>query len=149
MREFPTVAEKTAFVKPYADKYGLDLATVCAVIEQESGWYWAAVRYEPAFFARYIEGMRGLTDCEKSFRATSFGLMQIMGQVAREHGFSGSSLLELADPDANLEYGCKKLAECFRLSPDPEKALLHYNGGGNLEYGREVLARVAKYQGAA
>ena len=37
-----------------AEAEGLDTALVCAVVEQESGWNPWAMRYEPAFFAKYV-----------------------------------------------------------------------------------------------
>ena len=37
-----------------ARKHGLDPSLVCAVIEQESAWIPWAMRYEPAFFAKYV-----------------------------------------------------------------------------------------------
>ena len=37
-----------------AADHGLDPVLVCAVIEQESGWNTWSMRYEPAFFARYV-----------------------------------------------------------------------------------------------
>jgi len=39
---------------------------------------------------------------------TSWGLLQIMGAVARERGFKGW-LTELCDPTVNLEWGCRHL----------------------------------------
>jgi len=39
---------------------------------------------------------------------TSWGLLQIMGAVARERGFRGW-LTELCDPSINLEWGCRHL----------------------------------------
>src|SRR5712671_5546505 len=93
-----------------AVKYGLDTALVCAVCDHESaGWQPYAVRYEPGFYDRYISTMHGLTQTEKTMRATSFGLMQVMGQTAREYGFSGHFLTELLDPETAILYGCRKL----------------------------------------
>src|SRR5579862_1562443 len=72
---------------------------VCAVVEQESAWDPWALRYEPAFFDRYVRPQiaRGnLTDeAEARARAFSWGLMQVMGEVAREQGFKGQSLAAL------------------------------------------------------
>jgi soluble lytic murein transglycosylase-like protein len=138
---------RLAIASKYAAKYGLDPAIVCAVVEQESSWNPWAIRYEPEFFARYLETM-SLPATEMRARAFSFGLMQCMGQVARELGFAGASLAQLCDPDIGLDVGCRKLAACFKAWTTPEVALLCYNGGGNPDYGKQVLARVAHYQPA-
>jgi soluble lytic murein transglycosylase-like protein len=141
----------------WAAKYGLNPYIVAAVCEQESGWNPFAVRWEPAFFQRYVVP-QGLGDSTEAYtRAMSFGLLQVMGEVAREEGFAGKFLTELCDPDTGLDYGCRKLKKCFiehgvLLSDDVQLAahpLLSYNGGGNLEYATQVLARVPRYEGYA
>ncbi len=134
------------FVAPAAVKYGLDPALVAAVCEQESEWNPWAVRYEPAFYLRYIEPMNLNSHTEAQMRSASFGLMQIMGQTAREFGFDGRFLTELCDPDQGVLYGCRKLQKCFSIHGDAETALLAYNGGSNKDYPAQVLARVAHYQ---
>lgn len=135
-----------ALAGKYAAKYTLDPATVAAVCEQESGWVPWAMRYEPAFYERYIVPLHLVDPTEAQARAFSYGLMQVMGQVAREQGFTGRFLTQLCDPDIGVEVGCRKLQKCFALYPsNPEVALLHYNGGGNELYGKQVLARVAHY----
>ncbi len=136
---------RLALAKKYASKYGLDPLIVCAVIEQESGWNCWAMRFEPAFLVRYIEPLTLGNPTEEQARATSFGLMQTMGQVAREKGFQGKFLTELCDPDVGVDIGCRKLQSCFLAHSDPEASLLAYNGGGNAFYGQQVLARVAHY----
>ena len=93
----------------HATLYGLDPLIVCAVIDQESDWDTWAIRYEPAFFSRYIQpiqsGPRPLSATEAAARAFSFGLMQIMGQTARELGFASLFLVELCDPDTGVDFG--------------------------------------------
>lgn len=147
--DLSTNEARLALVSKYASKYGLDPAIVCAVCEQESAWNAWALRYEPAFYARYIEPMtknaKPLEPTEAQGRAFSFGLMQVMGQTARELGFSRPFLVELCDPDTGVEFGCRKLQQCFAIHGDPETSLLAYNGGGNPDYGKQVLARVARY----
>lgn len=132
-----------------AAAHGLDPALVKAVCHHESGnWQPWAIRYEPGFYSRYIEKMAGLSATEKTARAFSYGLMQIMGQTARELGFDGEYLAELLDPVINIEYGCRKLAKCLeRTYGDVPAALLQYNGGGNPSYPNLVLQHYERSEG--
>lgn len=135
---------RLALARKWAPKYGLDPYLVCALCEQESGWEPGAVRFEPAFLRRYIAPMN--LDMFESFnRSTSWGLAQIMGQTAIELGFRGDLTL-LRDPDTGLDYGCRKLQRCFMEHVTAEPSLQAYNGGGNPNYGAQVLARMAKYE---
>jgi len=84
-------------------------ALVCAVVEQESAWDVHAIRYEPAFRTRYVAPL-GLPPTEEIARSISWGLMQVMGQVAREHGYQGKFLSALCEPAAGLDIGCAVLA---------------------------------------
>lgn len=124
---------------------------VAAVILQESGGYAYAARYEEGFFNRYLKGKqpRQLLGyfpktisiaTEYAHRATSWGLMQIMGQVARERGFNAESLVELIDPSTNIHLGASILRSHLDKTKDLRKSLLRYNGGGNPSYADEVLS---------
>ena len=132
-----------------ACEHKLEPALVCAIIEQESAWNPWAVRYEPAFLSRYVAplytaGKIGAT--EAYTRAMSWGLMQVMGQVAREFGFKESSLPELCDPATGIEFGCRILAaRLSRARGDVPAALLAWNGGADANYPAEVLARQRNY----
>jgi len=111
-----------ALARAAAAAHSLDPALVCAVCEQESTWNPWAIRFEPEFFARYISPQlapvaptssgRGPSECavpqprgpgkmaatqklsvtEAYARAFSWGLMQVMGQVAREHNFNSAGI---------------------------------------------------------
>lgn len=126
---------------------GLDPALVCAVVEQESGWNTWAMRYEPAFFQKYVAHQVNLSDTERQARATSWGLMQVMGEVARERGFKPQFLSSLCDPDLGLNVGCDHLKHMLDLANgDQAQALLKWNGGGNAEYPLQVIARIDRYK---
>jgi soluble lytic murein transglycosylase-like protein len=117
----------------------IDPALACAVVSHESSWDTWAVRYEPAFFERYVLSMKGLNPTEMQLRAMSFGLFQIMGQTAREQGFDGRYLTELCDP-VNVNQGCRKLKRCLESEAgDVRNALLKFNGGGDAHYPEAVL----------
>jgi soluble lytic murein transglycosylase-like protein len=154
-----------ALARAAASKHALDAPFVCAVVEQESAWDAHAIRYEPGFRTRYVAPL-GLPPTEEIARSISWGLMQVMGQVAREHGFSGKFLSALCDPAAGLDIGCAVLATKLTIrsgSPSREsnanegsllsaagadvaRGLQLWNGGGNPDYAAQVLARVAHYK---
>jgi soluble lytic murein transglycosylase-like protein len=141
-----TQDELIQLAKNMAIQNGLDPALVCAVCEQESTWDVFAVKFEPDFFAKY-EAPLHLATTEEYTRAISWGLMQVMGQTAREFGFTGRFLSQLSDPQIGVLFGCRKLKRCLAISSgDVETALGHYNGGADLLYPGEVMARIAKYQ---
>ncbi|MGC1187232.1 MAG: lytic transglycosylase domain-containing protein [Candidatus Acidiferrales bacterium] len=133
-----------------AAAHKLDPALVCAVIEQESDWNTWAVRYEPGFLARYVAPIYNagkINATEAYTRSISWGLMQLMGEVARELGCTAPSLAELCDPATGLEFGCRQLRAKFDAAGgDTSRALLAWNGGANRDYPSEVLARVSRYK---
>lgn len=147
----PVLIERTA------EKYDLDPELVAAVILQESSGEVSAGRYERAFYRRYLAGKgrkkllgfvpQGVTlETERVWRSQSWGLMQIMGQTARENGFKEKWLCDLKDPWHNIEMGCKLLRKWLGSdsSNDTEavkRALLRYNGGANKHYPVEVLKK--------
>lgn len=105
---------------------------VMSIISVESAFDTYAVRYEPkwSWFSRpgYWSFKDAITDeTERVLQKMSFGLMQIMGAVARELGHDGS-LLELVNPQVNIALGTLKLSQLL------EKYSLHsaiaaYNAG--------------------
>ncbi len=150
-----TPAELIALAREKAARHDLYPELVCAICEQESNWNPWAVRYEPAFFARYVapaytSSPHPWTITEAQARATSWGLMQVMGQVAREHGFKADFLSQLCDPGLGLEIGCLVMAaKLVAAEGNVSKALLLWNGGANPQYPEQVLAKAGKYRLAA
>jgi soluble lytic murein transglycosylase-like protein len=72
----------------------------------------------------------GDPDQEFWAQQASWGLMQVMGAVARERGFTESYLTELTVPTLNLSVGCSLLAHLLRWSKNNKiQALAAYNGG--------------------
>ena len=136
----------TALAQDAAARHSLDLALVCAVIEQESAWDTHAMRYEPGFRLRYVAPLR-LSASEEIARSISWGLLQVMGQVAREHEFTGMFLSELCDPATGIEMGCRVLsAKLGDAGGDLARGLQLWNGGSNPNYAAQVLARMSSYQ---
>jgi soluble lytic murein transglycosylase-like protein len=148
--DLSTIAARKQLAGKWAAKYSLDTSLVCAVATHESSWNPWACRYEPLFFSHYIQPLinNGTvhTITEGTMRASSFGLLQVLGQVARENGFSGQFLTQLCDPDTGLDFGCRKLQKCVLAHPgDTRAALLAYNGGGDPQYPDLVLQFQATY----
>jgi soluble lytic murein transglycosylase-like protein len=139
-------AEIVALARTIASAHGLDTALVCAVVEQESAWDAHAIRYEPGFRARYVAPL-DLPPTEEIARSISWGLMQVMGQVAREHGFQRPFLSALCDPSAGLTFGCIVLAAKLAAgSGNVSRGLALWNGGGKQDYAAQVLARMPRYR---
>lgn len=139
--------ELIALAKQTALAHQLDPLLVCAVVEQESAWNPFAIRYEPAFYDRYIVPLNLKSSTDAHARSISWGLMQTMGQVAIENGVVVKFLSELCDPHVGLNAGCVILkAKLARAGGDIPKGLLYWNGGGNPKYPDEVMARMERYR---
>ena len=155
-----------------APAYGLDPLLVRAVVQKESSGYTWAWNPEPQYryywdvrthapFRKLVEGeslserppkdfpaLSGDPDQEWWAQSASWGLMQVMGAVARELGYKESYLTALCDPQIGLRYGCLHLRNMLRWAKDdPFKALMAYNGGkgsalarSNPGYAEAVLA---------
>src|SRR5467141_5468437 len=80
-------AQLLALARKAAAAQSLDPALVCAIIEQESAWNPWAIRYEPAFFSKFVASLytnNKSAATEAYARGFTWGLMQVMGQVGRE-----------------------------------------------------------------
>lgn len=112
---------------------GIDAAIIKAVIRTESNWMPFVCRHEPnykwLFHPENYANMLGQTvDTERTQQSTSWGFMQIMGAVAREHGFM-DYMPKLLDPENNIGYGCKHLVSLRHRFPDGWDFIAAYNAG--------------------
>jgi soluble lytic murein transglycosylase-like protein len=113
-----------------------------------------ATRYEPNFYKKYILPMlhdNAYTPHEAIGRATSYGLMQIMGQVAREKGFKGE-FEELFDPATGLEWALRHLRHFIdKYAPSLDDAIASYNAGSprkdanGFYYNAQYVSKIHKY----
>lgn len=128
-----------AMVESTAASYQLPVVIVRAMVAHESaGGIPYAARFEPDFYERYIQRLEidYRPSCcslatERMHRATSWGLMQIMGQTARERGFRGW-FSELTVPVVGLEWGCRYLrwlADKYLADGGWPTVMRAYNGG--------------------
>ncbi len=150
-------AAMVALAKQKAINHGVDPALLCAVAEQESEWNPYAIRFERAWAVKLMGNPAIIGDhisppskeTEIAQRSFSWGLMQVLGQTAREHVYTYSFLTQLCDPEIGLEFGAMILADKLRIAKgDTRQALLFYNGGGDKTYPEQVLARMKNYVGA-
>lgn len=131
-----------------AAKHNLPPALVCSIVQRESTWNPFAIRYEPGFFNKYVlpaYSSNKFDVTEAKARSISWGLMQVMGEVARECGFKGD-LSSLCDPEIGIDIGCQIFARKLKdNSGDVSRALLAWNGGDNQNYPVEVLAFMPQF----
>lgn len=156
-----------------AERHGLRSTLVAALVYQESAASAVGVRvyaynpeprYEYLWDVREGRPFRRLTDAESLSESppsdfpsmpgadrdaewwgqqASWGLGQLMGAVAREHGFDGVDIPELCDPELNLRLACQHLAWNRTRTEDETCMLAAYNGG--LWKNREQPCRNASY----
>lgn len=121
-----------------AEKHGLSPVVVRAMaIHESAGGITYATRFEPGFYRRYLADKpmnfvpHGCSvETERIGRATSWGLMQVMGETARCNGFRGW-FAELCEPAMGLEWGCLYLHRLKDRFPNADWPTLMraYNGG--------------------
>lgn len=114
------------------------------VLVESSDDPWA-FRFEPAFYDRYLRG-KPAGAVWGPLGACSYGLLQILGTVAQELGFSGPPT-DLFIPAYNLHWGALKLARLRdQCNGDIHSALAAYNGGlvGNVLSPRRTQGYVDK-----
>ena len=126
-----------------AEDHEIEPRIFLSLVWQESRGDILAARYEPGFYRRYVQRKKRselagfvpspipTLDTEKTFRSTSYGLCQIMGDTARWFYKLEAQYLDVAlrDPYLNLDCGASYLAYLNRRSgEDINKALRLYNG---------------------
>jgi hypothetical protein len=161
MIDLSTLDARKQLAAKYALKYSLDTALVCSVIDHETGGTWDpyTTRNEDGFFEHYIvnpDGTYKITippdsirshSTEARTRAMSFGLMQVIGETARENGLSPRYITSLCDPDIGVDMGCKILSAKIKAAGgDIAKGLALYNGGSDPTYAPAVMLLVGKYE---
>lgn len=121
-----------------ANEAKIDPVFFQAICTVESSLDPFAMRYEPAwryfYFPKEIAGRLNITEeTEKQLQKFSYGLAQIMGAVAREHGYQGPLAGLMADP-----------ALCLRLSAKHLKKFLVQYGGQESEAAAAYNAGAAR-----
>jgi len=134
-------------VKKVCQEEGVEWELVWAIIQVESKGNPNAIRFEPNFYAKYIDHLPFIS-AEKICRACSFGLMQIMGETARELGFD-QPWNKFFDPAFNVRVGIKFIKRIMSKCDDYERIANYYNTGinstyWNEDYVRKVMAELQK-----
>lgn len=139
----------------------IDPYVLAALCWQESCFDPNAERFEPGFKKRYIDPLTddqirrrcpGVINLETERRdlATSWGIVQVMGQTARERGFFEHDLTRLKS-HLGLLYGAKEFTRQLKVySGDVDclrRAISAYNAGisterNRLDYVDPVLRRI-------
>ena len=156
-------------IQAAAKKHDLDPMLVEAIVVQESAGNADAFRFEPNFWNRYLKPMKIYVGANPREVSSSYGLMQVMYQVAVERGFPRDLRPQhLFIVENALEYGCRQLkfqfdaakkfsAEHPEIPVQPKDiimaAIASYNGGNggnrpgqvlrNAAYARSVLTNYA------
>lgn len=131
--------ELTTLIKAAASRRSLPWELVYAICQVESSLNPSAIRHEPRY--RWLVGdNETMSPTERQDQMTSWGLMQVMGAVARELGHTGP-LSDLLDPPTGLFYGCLHLRR-FRAKYDiwPD-VIAAYNAGSP----RRVAGQIGSY----
>jgi len=115
-------------------KHGINPVIVGAIVMQESAGNTSATRYEENYRwllhpDRYSSMNNISRMTEVNQQKTSWGLMQVMGGVARELGFEGP-LVDLCKPEIGIDLGIKKLMQLKEKYKDNiNDVLASYNAG--------------------
>lgn len=131
-----------ALVEAARDR-GVRPALVVGLAWKESSFQWWAGKHEPTYPYLWdvkankptrseAVGSLGMVSqaTELVFQRTSWGLLQVMGAVARELGFREVLLSHLLDARLSASYGAQLLANLLkRHNGDEADALSAYNAG--------------------
>ncbi len=133
-------------IREVAQQFNLPPDLVYGICMKESGMDSKAVRYEPGYKwtidPRKVRGKPALCSSltEIQLQKMSYGLMQVMGAVLREHGYMGWLASILCSPREQLEYGCRHLAQKIKQY-GREQGIAAYNSGSPRFSGGKLVNR--------
>lgn len=126
-------ARAELLIKNLAGFNGVDPDLAIAIAEVESAFDEMACRFEVNW--KYLVNVEGFAkssrisqDTERILQMCSFGMMQVMGSVARELGWK-VNLLELTKPELGVKFGCLKIKELMRKYSNQDDLVAAYNAG--------------------
>lgn len=112
-------------IQSHPDRGSLPVECVMAFCVVESSLNPWAYKYEPGY--KWLVG-QDLNASERCGQMISWGLMQVMGGVAREHGFTGP-FPALCDPMTGLRYGMLHLRKLWARHQQWPDTIASYNAG--------------------
>jgi len=112
---------------------GVDPELAVAIAETESYFDELACRFEVNWkylvnVESFARNSRISQDSERILQMCSWGMMQVMGSVARELGHR-VNLLELTKPEVGVRFGCLKLKDLMRRYSKLDDVIASYNAG--------------------
>lgn len=122
-----------SIIEGVAVEHKLSPFLIRAICIKESALDTYAIRYEPGWRwwlnpISWAKRVATTTKTERVAQSISWGLMQIMGTVSRERGFTGD-MPQLCTPATGVEFGCKHIVYLFSRYDDMNKVLSAYNTG--------------------
>lgn len=144
-------------VKRFGCAHSIDELLIYAIILKETSGNTWKTRFEPVYFEKNKTHLHGTyakklvisSETERVHQCMSWGLMQIMGVVAREMGYD-DDLTKLLIPEVGIEWGVKKLDKLLVLHRNTDLAVSAYNHGSPVEndpYVRDVNTLVSRLHG--
>lgn len=116
-----------SLIAAHPDRGQLPVEAVLAVTMKESSFREYAIRYEDHY--QWLVGDQGtMSVAERLGQKHSWGLMQVMGGLARELGFTGA-FHELWTPETGLKYGMLYLNKLYKRHGNWPDTLAAYNAG--------------------
>lgn len=127
------IQEKSGF-------YKVDPLLIQAIIKTESGGNKFASRWEPQYPyiykpEKFAEPLGITLQTEIALQKFSYGLMQCMGAVFRELGYT-YPLPMAFEYEVNLEYGIRHFKSFLERHSDTDEAIASYNAGSP-RYGKD------------
>lgn len=114
-------------IRRHPDRGDLSVSCVLAFCMAESSFGVHKIKYESHY--RWLVGKEEtLSIGELLGQKHSWGLMQVMGAVAREYGHKGP-FTDLWEPSLNLKYGMMHLRKLYRRHQHWPDTIAAYNAG--------------------
>lgn len=120
-----------------AIEHGVPWTLLAAIVQTESAGDPLAARFEAHYkytfkVAEFAKANAISEMTEMVLQKTSWGLAQMMGGVAREHGHQGS-ILELLRPEVSLDLACKHIKKLISRHPVLDDMISAYNAGSPIK----------------
>jgi hypothetical protein len=124
-------------IERLAPAYSLEPRLVEAILWVKSSDHPESIRFEPHIYDRLLTAYPHLSPTERMQQATSWGLLQVMGMVCCERGFTGCCVELCRDPEGGLRVGMSHLAWLATRAKDRDEMIRAYNAGsGGAQKGR-------------